>query len=360
MEKSLAAYFKNKNVLITGGAGSIGSQIARKLLDCKTKLIRILDIDETAQFELEHELLKEYGRNGARFLMGDIRDHLRMKRALENIDVVFHAAALKHVPSCEYNAFEAVKTNVQGTQNVIEAAMENDVEKFITISTDKAVNPVNVMGATKLLAERLTISANYYKGDRKTVFSCVRFGNVWGSSGSVVPVFTRQIKHGGPVTITDPDMTRFVMSTDRAVELVLKAVQMSKGGEVFIFKMPSLRIGDLAEALIDELAPKYGYRPGNIKTKIIGIRPGEKFHEELMTEEESVWARETKEMLIVQPPIELPGFTLKTPGNLLNVPLTEAYVSKKRRKVTSKNVPLLGKAEIRKLVKEKEVHNAHH
>lgn len=359
MEVALKKYLRNRNALVTGGAGSIGSEIARKLLRYKTRLVRILDINEAAQFELEQELGKESGvATGPRFLMGDVRDRVRMKRALEDIDIVFHAAALKHVPTCEYNAFEAVKTNVQGTQNVIEAAMESDVEKFITISTDKAVNPVNVMGATKLLAERLTISANYYKGNRRTVFSCVRFGNVWGTSGSVVQVFTKQIRDGGPVTITDPAMTRFVMSTDRAVELVLKAAHIAKGGEIFILRMPAVRVGDLADVMIGELAPVCGYKPNQIKTTITGIRPGEKFHEELMTEEESVWAEETKDMYVLQPPIELPAFTLRRPGVILRGPLTEAYASKRRRRLTSKDARILTKKEIVTLLREAKVLSA--
>jgi len=346
-------YFKDKNALITGGAGSIGSQIARTLLDNGAEQVRILDTDEAAQFRLEQELQNRvHGkREGPRFLIGDIRDKERIKRAMENIDIVFHAAALKHVPTCEYNAFEAVKTNVLGTQNVIEAAMDANVEKFITISTDKAVNPVNVMGATKLVAERLTISANYYRGDRRTVFSCVRFGNVWGTSGSVVEVFTKQIGGGEPLTITDSDMTRFVLGTHRAVELVLRATQMAKGGEIFIFKMPAVRIGDLAKVMIEKLAPLSGRKPSEIKITIIGIRPGEKFHEELMTEEESVWAKETKEMYIVQPPIELPHYILQRPGKLLRVPITKAYASRERRKLISKNAHMLTKGEIVKLLK---------
>jgi FlaA1/EpsC-like NDP-sugar epimerase len=353
MDDSIGKYFKGKNVLITGGAGSIGSEIARKLLTYDVGLVRILDINEAGQFKLEQELSKKAGRKkGPRFLIGDVRDGLRTKRAMEGIDIVFHAAALKHVPMCEYNAFEAAKTNVFGAQNVIEAAMDANVEKFIAISTDKAVNPVNVMGATKLLEERLTISANYYKGDRRTAFSCVRFGNVWGTSGSVVEVFTNQICAGGPVTVTDPDMTRFVMSTSRAVELVLKAAQMASGGEIFIFKMPSLKIGDLAGVMVEELGPRCGCKPGGVKIKIVGIRPGEKFHEELMTEEESVWAKETKEMFIVQPPIELPTLTLRRPGEQLKAPLTESYASKRRKKLTSKDVRLLTKREIKQLLRE--------
>lgn len=345
-------FFRGKKILVTGGTGSIGSEIVRKLLDYKVGVVRILDIDEAAQFELEQEL---QSHENVRFLIGDIRDKERIKRAMEDIDIVFHAAALKHVPTCEYNPFEAAKTNVFGTQNVIEVALDEEIEKFITISTDKAINPVNVMGATKLLAERLTISANYFKGDRRTTFSCVRFGNVLGTSGSVVSVFTRQIQNGGPITVTDPSMTRFVMSMPRAVELVLKAAKMALGGEIFILKMPALRVGDLTEVMIKGLAPKYERKPEEIKTKIVGIRPGEKFHEELITEDESVWARETKDMFIILSPIELPKIKLKRPGEVLRSPLTEAYASKRRRRLISKDARLLTKKEITSLLKEAKV-----
>jgi len=288
--------FRGKNILVTGGTGSIGSEIVRKLLQYKPKVIRVLSNDENGLFNLEQELP---GYPNLRFLVGDVKDKERLRKAIENIDFVFHAAALKHVPLCEYNPFEAVKTNVIGTQNLIEVAMEVEVEKLITISTDKAVNPVNVMGATKLLAERLTISANYYKGLRKTAFSCVRFGNVLHSRGSVVPLFIEQIAKGGPVTVTDPNMTRFVMSIPKAVDLVLKAAAITQGGEVFILKMPALRIGDLAEVVIEELAPRYGHAPGNIGITIIGRRECEKNHEELLTEDEAVNARATEDMFVI-------------------------------------------------------------
>jgi FlaA1/EpsC-like NDP-sugar epimerase len=343
MKKS---FFRGKRVLVTGGAGSIGSGIVKALLRL-ANVMRILDTDEAAMFELTQELR---GFPNVRFLIGDVRDKERMKRAMENIDLVFHAAALKHVPSCEYNPFEAVKTNVLGTQNLIEAAIDAEVEKFITISTDKAVNPVNVMGATKLLAERLTISANYYKGPRKTVFSCVRFGNVLGSSGSVVQIFAKQIRAGGPLTITDPEMTRFVMSASRAIKLVLKAAQIAEGGEIFIFKMPAMRIGDLAEAMVEE----YG-RKENIKIKIAGIRPGEKFHEELMTEEESVWAEETSDMYIVRPPMALPDVFLRSPGKILQEPLTEEYFSARRIRLVSNKVHKLSKDQIKEILNEIDV-----
>jgi len=290
--------FKDKNILVTGGTGSIGREIVRKVLQYKPNVMRVFNNDEAELFNLEQELA-DYPH--VRFLVGDVRDKERLQRAVEGIDFVFHAAALKHVPLCEYNPFEAVKTNVLGTQNLIETAMEEEVEKLITISTDKAVNPVNVMGATKLLAERLTISANHYKGARKTAFSCVRFGNVLDSRGSVVPLFREQIKRRGPVTITDPDMTRFVMSIPRAVDLVLKAAEIARGGEIFIFKMRALHIRDLAEVMIEELAPHYGYAPESIRIEISGKRAGEKIYEELLTADEAMNASETEDMFIIAP-----------------------------------------------------------
>lgn len=292
----MANIFQDKNILVTGGTGSIGSEIVRKVLQYEPRVVRILSNDENGLFNLEQGL-QNY--SNIRFLVGDVKDKERLRRAVEGIDFIFHAAALKHVPLCEYNPFEAVKTNVLGTQNIIEVAMEEEVEKLIVISTDKAVNPINVMGATKLLAERLTVSANYYKGWRKTVFSCVRFGNVLDSRGSVVPLFKEQIKAGGPVIITDPDMTRFVMSISKAVDLVLKAAEIARGGEIFIFKMPALRIGDLAEVMVEELAPRRGYGSETIKVEISGKRAGEKIYEELLTEDEAMNASETKDMFII-------------------------------------------------------------
>ena len=294
----MANIFQDKNILVTGGTGSIGSEIVRKLLQREPRVVRVLSNDENGLFSLENEL---QGGLKLRFLIGDVKDKQRLQRAIENIDFVFHAAALKHVPLCEYNPFEAVQTNVLGTENIIEAALGEDVEKLITISTDKAVNPINVMGATKLLAERLTTSVDYHKGLKRTIFSCVRFGNVLDSRGSVLPLFRKQIEQGGPVMITDPNMTRFVMSISRAVDLVLKAAEMAEGGEIFILKMPVVRIDDLAEAMIEELAPKYGHDPTKIPIEIINARAGEKIYEELMTEEESKKASEIDDMFVILP-----------------------------------------------------------
>lgn len=297
MNNNIRDYYEGKKILVTGSAGSIGSQIVTELSRLDPEVIRILDNNETGLFELE----QKFGSRMIRPLVGDVRDRDRLRRAVEDVDIVFHAAALKHVPLCEYNPFEAVKTNVQGTQNMIEASLDEEVEKFILISTDKAVNPVNVMGATKLLAERLTTSANLYKGDRKTVFSVVRFGNVLNSRGSILQVLREQIKNGGPVTLTDEGMTRFVMSIENAVSLVLRAAYLAEGGEVFILKMPSLRIADLMEVVVEELAPYYGYRPEEIKVQVIDKRCGEKLFEELMTPDEAAMAIETDEMYIIKP-----------------------------------------------------------
>lgn len=275
-------FYKDKVVLVTGGTGSIGSEIVKKLINLQPKIVRVLDNNETALFELEQDL----NSKRIRTFIGDIRDKERLKRAFENVDIVFHAGALKHVSLCEFNPFDAVKTNVLGTQNVLNAALDMNVKKVILISTDKAVNPINVMGATKLLAERLTISANHYVGDRDTIFSCVRFGNVLDSRGSVVPIFKKQIEKGGPLTITDPEMTRFVMSIPEAVNLILEAGEIAEGNEIFILKMPALNVTDLADVMIKLLAPKYGFSPDEINIEYIGKRLGEKMYEELMTTDE--------------------------------------------------------------------------
>ena len=295
--------FKNKNIIVTGGTGSIGSEIVRRILEYNPKVVRIFSRDETKQFELEQELGQV---EKVRFLIGDVRDKERLKRAFEDIDIVFHAAAMKHVPACEYNPFEAVKTNVVGTQNVIDASIDNEVEKVVAISTDKAASPFNTMGATKLLAEKLIIDANFYKGHRKTMFSCVRFGNVMGSRGSVIPLFEKQIQKDGTITVTDPEMTRFMMTIPQAVDLVFKATKITIGGEIFILKMPVVKIGDLATAVIELSGPN-----NDIKVKIIGTRAGEKMYEKLMVEEEAQCAYETQDMFVVLPQPIFSKYTLE-------------------------------------------------
>lgn len=291
----ISNFYKNKTVLVTGGSGSIGREIVKKLLEVEPESVRIFDNNETALFDLEQEV----NSDKLRTFIGDVRDKDRLNRAFENVDIIFHAAALKHVPLCEYNPFDAVKTNVLGTQNVLDAALDQNVEKVIMVSTDKAVNPINVMGATKLLSERLTISANYYRGNKRTIFSCVRFGNVLNSRGSVVPTFKKQIKNGGPVTLTDPKMTRFIMHIPDAAGLILKAGHIAEGKEIFILKMYAVNIIDLAEVMIENLAKTYGYFPEEIEIEIIGKRLGEKLYEELMTDNETPYAIDNGELFIL-------------------------------------------------------------
>ncbi|MFC1753807.1 SDR family NAD(P)-dependent oxidoreductase [Thermoproteota archaeon] len=281
-------FYENKTILVTGGVGSIGSEIVRILLKFNPKAIRILDTNETGLFELEQDLKSDKIRT----LIGDVRDKERIKLAMNGIDIVFHAAALKHVELCEYNPFEAVKTNVNGTQNVIDAAIEENVEMMMIISTDKAVNPISVMGASKLLAERLTTAANLAKGKARTVLSAVRFGNVLDSRGSILPIIKNQIRKGGSVTLTDERMTRFIMSIEDAVMLVLKAASIAQGGEIFILKMPSVKIKDLIETAIEGTG---------MKIETIGKRPGEKIAEELMTNTEASCMKELEDMYIVYP-----------------------------------------------------------
>lgn len=328
--------FENKTILVTGGTGSIGSEIVRQLLLHNPKSIRIFSRDESKQFFMQQEL---YEYVNIRYLIGDVRDKQRLLYATEGVDYIFHAAALKHVPACEYNPFEAVKTNVIGVQNVIEAALANEVKKVISISTDKVVNPMNTMGATKLLSEKLISAADYYKGAHKTVFSCVRFGNVMGSRGSVIPLFKEQIRSGKPITLTDRRMTRFMMSIPQAANLVLKAAEYARGGELFILKMPSLNILDLAEVLIEDYERTYGvkFEQG---IREIGIRPGEKLYEELMTLDESARALCNDEMFLIPSSINDKAKSYEYGG----------FVKAKYEEYSSLNAPKLNKKEILELL----------
>jgi len=275
--KALTSIFKNKVILVTGGTGSIGKEIVKQLLSYEPKQIRVYSRDESKHFLLEEEIADQ-DKNKVRSLIGDIRDKERLDIAFTGVDFVFHAAALKHVPYCEYNPFEAVKTNVLGTQNLIDLAIKHRVKKFIAISTDKAVYPNNVMGISKLLMERLVVGAYNHQS---TQFCVVRFGNVLNSRGSVVPTWIRQIKKGGPVTVTDKKMRRFFMSIPQAVSLVLNASYLSHGGEIFVLKMKEVSIYQFAKTVVKKYSPT-----GNIKIKIIGRREKEKITEELFTQEE--------------------------------------------------------------------------
>ena len=333
-------FYKNKKILVTGGVGSIGSQLVKNLLPADPASIRVFDNNETGLFEIEQEL----NTPKVRILIGDVRDKDRVNMAMDGIDIVFHASALKHVPLCEYNPFEAVKTNVLGTQNVLETALKHQVEKVINISTDKAVNPSNVMGATKLLAERLTISANYYKGNKRTIFSSVRFGNVLNSRGSVIPLFKNQIQKGKCVTITDMEMNRFFMDIPSAVKLILTAGQVSQGSEIFILKMPVLRIIDLAEVMIDHYAPKSGFKPEEIRIRIIGKRNGEKLYEELMTEDEAERAYEQDDMFIILPQ----SLDSEDSGSR---EVLAGFNRTKKQNYSSKNASLISKNELKELLK---------
>lgn len=290
-------FYEDKVVLITGGVGSIGSEIVKKLLKCNPKVLRVFDNNETGLFYLGEELQSKK----IELFLGDLRDKGRLEEIMKNVDIVFHVAALKHVPLCESNPFEAVKTNVLGTQNVIDAALKTNVKKVINISTDKAVNPINVMGATKLLAEKLIKTANFSKGKNNTIFASVRLGNVFNSRGSLMPLLQEQIKKNRVVTITDFQMTRFVMSISKAVNLILKSGEMANEGETFILKMPALRTGDLINFIIKKVSVKCGYNPKQIKIKLIGKRNGEKKHEELIREDEKANICEKKEMFIILP-----------------------------------------------------------
>ncbi|GAB6145289.1 UDP-N-acetylglucosamine 4,6-dehydratase (inverting) [Desulfocicer niacini] len=276
----------NKTILLTGGTGSFGKAfIKTALANHNPHAIRIYSRDELKQFHLQEEIPD----NRLRFFIGDVRDKDRLKEACREADVIIHAAAMKQVPACEYNPFEAVKTNILGATNIIEAALDNKVPHVMALSTDKAVNPVNLYGATKLCSDKLFIHANAYSGNRPTRFSLVRYGNVLGSRGSVIPLFRRQ-KSQGYITITDKRMTRFWISLEQAVELVLNGLKAMQGGEIFIPQIPSMRITDLANAIA----------PG-CEQREIGIRAGEKIHEVLINEEEGRRTVKTKNFYIVLP-----------------------------------------------------------
>lgn len=288
--------YTGKRILIIGGTGTIGQQMVKELLAYNPKVIRVFSRDEYKQYEMENEY-REYHKQ-LRFLIGDVRDYTRVQRAMENIDYVFHLAAMKHVPACEYNPFEAVQTNVIGTQNVIQAAMQAGVKKVLFTSTDKAISPTNTYGATKLTAERLISAAEYMKGPKSTVFSSVRFGNVMGSRGSVIPLFKKQILEKGYITVTDPNMLRYMMTPGQAISLMLKANEIAQGGEVFVLKMPIVKLGNLVEVMVEKLTQKYTIK-SPIGVRTIGLRPGEKRYEELMTDDEAHIALETSDMYII-------------------------------------------------------------
>ena len=285
--------FDDKKILITGGTGSLGQALTQRLLQKNVKTIRILSRNESKQIEME----SKFNDDRLRFFLGDIRDKERLVRATEDIDYVFHTAALKHVPKIEYNPFEAIKTNVIGSQNVIDACLEANVKKVICIGTDKAVSPLNTYGATKLLMEKLFVAANNYLDPKKhaTKFIAVRYGNVLGSSGSVIPKFIEQIKNKKKITITDNQMTRFSITMDEALDFILKAAEYGQGSEIFVPKIRAYTISDIKKALAEIL--------GDYGEEIVGIRPGEKMHETLINNEEIRYSWEYKDLYMITNPL---------------------------------------------------------
>ena len=278
---------RDKTVLVTGGTGSFGTKFIEVLLERHDpKAIRVFSRDELKQSQLQRRFADD-GR--LRYLIGDVRDLPRLVRATKGVDVLIHAAALKQVPACEYNPFEAVQTNVLGAENVVSAAIENDVPLTLALSSDKAVNPVNLYGATKLCAEKLVTQGNAYAADSPARFANVRYGNVVGSRGSVIPLFKAQAEHG-VLTITDARMTRFWITLEQAVDFVISCLSRMGGGEIFVPKIPSMRVTDIAEAIAPEA-----------EQKMIGIRPGEKLHEVLVTEDESRHAYELEDSFVIMP-----------------------------------------------------------
>jgi FlaA1/EpsC-like NDP-sugar epimerase len=315
--------FDEKTILVTGGTGSIGSCVVRELLKFNVKKIVIFSRDEIKQFIMKRMINDE--RIG--FVIGDIRDYRSVKKLFEknNFDIVYHAAAMKHVIVCEENPMEAVMTNVTGTQNIVDVAKEHSVRKLINISTDKAVNPNNVMGATKFIAERIAFNANY---------TSVRFGNVAGSRGSVIPVLIDEMVNKRRLTITEPNVTRFIMRITDAVKLVLKATEHAKGGEIFILKMKAFRLSDLVGTLITDIAPRLGIHD-KIKVNVTGLVAGEKMHEELISATELPFLHELDELYVVKPS------TRKT-----------SYQKLQRSVFSSNNAEFVTKDELLKIVEE--------
>lgn len=326
--------FEGKSILITGACGTIGAELINQLLtdyNYAPRELVCIDNNESALFFLDQQYANDLR---AHFYVTDIRDRSALTELMRGVDIVFHAAALKHVILCERSPEQALQTNINGVQNIISAANANSVEKVIFTSSDKAVNPTNVMGTSKLMGERLMTAANSNKRQGGPIFASTRFGNVLGSNGSVVPIFHKQIAQGGPVTLTDRSMSRFVMSIRESVRLVLDSAEMAKGGEVFVTKMPTMRIEDLALAMIDLLAPLYQLLPEQIEVVEIGVKPGEKQYEELMNIEETRRTVELVNYFSVLPAFRGVALTVDyNYPNSINKVVDRAYVS-------SEEVPL--------------------
>ena len=318
---------QNKTVLVTGGTGSFGKKFTKKALELGVKKVIIFSRDELKQYEMK----QDFNDNRLRFFIGDVRDQGRLHRAFVGVDIVIHAAAMKHVDACEYNPFEAVKTNIHGAQNIIEAAIDCGVEKVIALSTDKACAPVNLYGATKLASDKLFVAANAYVGDKKTSFAVVRYGNVVGSRGSVVPFF-KKIRTTGVLPITDERMTRFWITLEQGVQFVLDNLERMHGGEIFVPKIPSMRVVDLAKAIAPEC-----------DIEIVGIRPGEKLHEAMIMEDDARHTVEYDSYYVIQP--EFPFWSSKFAEDGKNLPGEFEYTS-------NTNVDWLTIEELRTLAEE--------
>ena len=336
MTNDLTSIFAGKKILITGGTGSLGQALTKRLLEMGANTIRIFSRNESKQIEMEDNIKDDR----LKFFIGDVRDFQRLSKAVEGADFVFHTAALKHVPKIEYNPFEAIKTNVVGTQNVIEASLGANVDKVVYVGTDKAVSPLNTYGATKLLAEKLFVSANNYldKEKYRTKFFAVRYGNVLGSSGSVIPKFIEQIKANKQVTITDPKMTRFSITMNEALDLILNAITSAKGSEIFVPKLRAYNIVDVKNALTELIS--------DTGEKITGIRTGEKLHETLINEDEIRYAWEFENMYMIASPL----YTLFNDKNI-----KESYQGIKKiedvQKYSSDSVEKISVKELKTIIK---------
>jgi UDP-N-acetylglucosamine 4,6-dehydratase len=328
--------YKNQNLLITGGTGTFGSNFVRYIVKSKNikfNKIIIFSRDEFKQLEMQQKF-SEKERANLRFFIGDVRDRERLKFALHDVDVVVHAAALKQVPTAEYNPMEVIKTNVIGTQNLIDTSLEKKVKKFIFLSTDKACAPLNLYGATKLSSEKLVTSANNVKGKRNIIFTVVRYGNVMSSRGSVIPEFIKQSK-SGTLKITDKNMTRFNITLEESINLVFWAIKNAIGSEIIIPKIPSYKITDLAKSI----AP-------NCKIKIIGIRPGEKIHEEMISKNDSISSIDIGKYYVILPPNE------KNISNYYKHKFKSKEVAKDFNYSSGTNEHFLSIKEIRKLIEK--------
>ena len=318
-----------KNILITGGTGSFGHQMILELMQYKPKLIRIFSRDEDKQYSMKQELMEEKISKRMSFVIGDIRDYERFYSVAKNMDIIFHAAALKQVPSVELYPYEAVKTNILGTYNIVRAAVARKVKHVISISTDKAVKPVNAMGMTKALQEKIILSDDLQKDSTK--FSCVRYGNVLGSRGSVIPLWDSKIKKGKPLPVTHPDMTRFMLTLSEAIHLVFYALDNARGGEIFVKKAPATKIVDLAKVYAESVTGKKDY-----PIDFVGRRAGEKIHEVLVSEEEMRNVKEKKDHYIIHRESEFDLASLD---------------KEKLSEYSSNSVPLITKSDLKKLMK---------